>query len=76
MRLYKIIIALIFSLLLSSSIIAQDSNPPDPPGTHGDSDNLPPGGSAPIDGGLFILISLGAAYGGRKLYILKEEHSN
>ena len=32
--------------------------------------------SAPIDGGLGILIAAGALYGGRKLYLKKKEKKN
>ena len=48
--------------------------PPPPPGSgHGQSGNQT-GGNAPVGGGLFILLGLGAAYGGKKIYkILKEE---
>ncbi len=41
--------------------------PPPPNGGHGQSGNQN-GGSAPIGGGLFVLLGLGAAYGGKKLY--------
>ena len=43
-----------------------DAPPPPPPG-HGTTGNVP-GGGAPIGGGLFILLGLGAAYGGKKIY--------
>jgi len=39
---------------------------PSAPGNHGSNGNQPAG--APIDGGLGILLALGAAYGGRKVY--------
>ncbi len=32
-----------------------------------------PGGGAPIGGGLFILLGLGAAYGSKKVYSLVKE---
>ena len=44
---------------------------PPPPGDHGQSGNQP-AGNAPIGSGLFILLGLGAAYGGRKIYKAKE----
>ncbi|RLD85433.1 MAG: hypothetical protein DRJ09_12925 [Bacteroidetes bacterium] len=45
------------------------TQPPPPPSDagHGASGNQT-GGNAPVGGGLFILMGLGAAYGGRKLY--------
>ncbi len=42
------------------------TNPPDPGGSPGTGPAL--GGSAPIGGGLGILLVLGAAYGGKKVY--------
>lgn len=41
---------------------------PNPPNDHGQGGNEPPGGGAPIAGGISILITLGAAYGARKWY--------
>ena len=47
--------------------------PPPPSGAgHGATGNQT-GGSAPIGGGLFILLGLGAAYGGKKLYNMNKE---
>jgi len=46
--------------------------PPPPSGQHGQSGNQT-GGNAPIGGGLFILLGLGAAYGGKKLYNMNKE---
>ncbi len=40
---------------------------PPPPAAHGSEGNQDPKG-APIDGGLGILLALGAGYGGLKLY--------
>ncbi len=55
--------------LFASSAFAQV---PPPPGQHGQSGNQP-AGNAPIGSGLFILLGLGAAYGGKKLYQMKSE---
>lgn len=52
-------------LLLGAGAFAQ--GPPEPPG-HGQVTDQDVGGSAPIGGGLAILLGLGAAYGGRKMY--------
>jgi hypothetical protein len=47
-------------------------NPPSPPGGgHGSGNNQPPAG-APIDGGLGILLVLGTAFGGIRLYKIRE----
>ena len=56
--------------LATTTMFAQA--PPPPPPSHGQSGNVP-GGNAPIGGGLFILLGLGAAYGGKKLYNLRKE---
>ncbi len=54
-------------LLIGNGIIAQ---PPPPPADHGGSGNAAAndGGGAPIGSGIGILMALGAAYGGRKVY--------
>lgn len=39
------------------------ADPPGMPGNHGSNGDAPPGGGAPIDGGVFILATLAAAYG-------------
>ena len=33
----------------------------------------PPGGGAPVGGGLFVLLGLGAAYAGKKIYDFKKQ---
>ncbi|MBZ0242763.1 MAG: hypothetical protein K8F24_06090 [Bacteroidales bacterium] len=67
----KLIIAALFLLSISfttSELYAQ-APPPPPGGGHGAGGNQPAGGgNAPIGGGLGILLALGAAYGGKKLY--------
>ena len=45
---------------------------PQPPQGHGSNGNHAPAG-APIDGGLGILLALGAAYGGRKLFLFNRD---
>jgi len=60
----------VFSLALSINVNAQ--GPPPPPGGAQSGDN-PIGGNAPLGGGLFVLLGMGAAYGGRKLYQLRQE---
>ena len=62
------------ALLLSIFIIAQPNSaigqplPPPPPNTHGATGNMAPGGTAPIDGGLSILIFSALAFGAHKFY--------
>jgi len=72
MKKVRIIYTGLFILFLSFGVMAQPG-PPDPPGGHGDPGDQPPAG-APVGGGLFILLGLGAAYGGKKVYdIVKKE---
>jgi len=66
-----ITLLVIIASVTTASLFAQ-APPPPPPPAHGQSGNVP-GGNAPIGGGLFILIGLGAAYGGKKLYDLKKD---
>jgi hypothetical protein len=70
-RTINIFLSLIFLLALLAIVepaVAQE--PPHPPSTgHGQLGNQNPGGtSAPIDGGLSILIAMGAAFGTRRFY--------
>lgn len=65
-----LLITLIILTATATNIFAQDAPPPPP--NHGETGNQP-GGNAPIGGGLFILLGLGAAYGGRKLYQIQKE---
>ncbi len=69
MKIVKSIFTLIIILLFSIGVSAQ--NPPDPPGGHGEENDQEPGGSAPVDGGVFMLLGLGALYAGKKVYELK-----
>ncbi len=67
----KLLTIAITTVLLSTTFaFAQDAPPPPPGGGHGQSGNQ---GAAPIGGGLFILLGLGAVYGGKKLYDLRKE---
>ncbi len=52
--------------LLFIAISALAQVPPPPPDGHGQTGNREPG--APIDGGLGILLAMGAGYGGYKAY--------
>jgi len=69
----KILAKLLFILTIivcSQTLIAQ---PPPPPSDHGQTGNQNSGNGAPIGGGLFILLGLGAAYGGKKVYDMRKE---
>ena len=56
----------IIALITSTNLFSQA---PPPPPSHGNTGNVP-GGNAPIGGGLFILLSLGVVYGGKKIFDL------
>ncbi len=72
----NIIKAFAILLFVSAAYTVSAQGPPPPPsgseGSGGTSGNQL-GGNAPIGGGLFILLGLGAAYGGRKLYQIQKE---
>jgi hypothetical protein len=60
----------VFFLLFAGTILAQA--PPPPPSNPSNDGNGPvTGGSAPIGGGIEILLLLGAAYGVKKAYKAK-----
>ena len=63
-------VTLMLTLFMGWSMVAMAQGPPPPPGGgHGQSGNQPAnGGNAPIGGGIAILLSLGAAWGGKKVY--------
>jgi hypothetical protein len=64
-----LILLVIIASVTTTNLLAQ-APPPPPPG-HGSTGNQT-GGNAPIGGGLFILLGLGAAYGGKKIYDIKK----
>ena len=67
-------ILLVAALLSMISVAAFAQGPPPPPGgdpTSNQGDKL--GGNAHIGGGMIILLTLGLAYGGKRLYDLKKE---
>jgi hypothetical protein len=59
--------SLIIFLIVPLSLLSQDVPPP-PPDGHGHETNQTGGRGAPIGGGLLILLGLGRAYGGFKVY--------
>jgi hypothetical protein len=57
----------IFTLMIVVTIPASAQEPPHPPTSgHGTKGNQP-SGTAPIDGGMSLLIAMGIAYGARKM---------
>jgi hypothetical protein len=66
-KINKILLIVLITLTFTSvDIFAQGPGPPPPPGH--DATGNQEGGRAPIGGGLFILLGLGAAYSGYKGY--------
>ena len=61
----KYILSLI--MIIAVTFAFASDGPPDPGGDPAVGED-PLGGGAPIGGGTFILIALGAAYGGKKIY--------
>jgi len=66
------IFSLIFCALLFTNPAMAETPAPPPPDDHGQTGNQPPVG-APIDGGLGILLAMGAVYGEIKLYNARKE---
>lgn len=56
------------SIAFATSAFAQDPPPPPPGGGHGGGGALPPGGGAPLGEGVLLLISLAAAWSGKKFF--------
>ncbi len=76
MKKIKLILTGLFILFLSVGIMAQTrdgDNPPDPPGGHGSGDDEEPGGGAPIGSGITLLLSMAAAYGGKKAFEVRKK---
>ncbi len=76
MKTLKLILVL-FAVMALPLLSISDTPPPPPNGTGG---GPGPGGGgtpvgAPIDGGMGILLALGLAYGGKKLYTMRKENS-
>ena len=68
-------ILVISAFILTAPLIMLAQNPPHPNNGGGGpgAGNTPVGGGAPIDGGLSILLVLGAAYGSKKVFELKKK---
>lgn len=62
MKSINLLIITLFLFFSLSTLTAQPGGPPEPPDNHGESGDQNPGGNAPLGGGVFILLGLGAAY--------------
>jgi hypothetical protein len=73
MKLLKLTLTLCFFLGFNLLSMAQSGPPPPPPGGgHGQTTNqLPEGGTAPVGGGMALLLGLGAAWGAGKMAIAR-----
>ena len=67
----KYILSLIMVIAVTFAYAVE--GPPDPGNDPQAGGEDPLGGGAPIGGGTFILIALGAAYGGKKIYDNKKK---
>ncbi len=72
MKKYIQILLITFAFGLFTLTGFSQDPPPPPSGGHGEPGNQP-GGSSPIGSGMVILLGLAAAYGGKKMYELKNE---
>jgi len=68
-KILKSLFVFVFTLMVCG-LIAQPLPPEDGHGLEGDQSG---GGSAPIGSGIFILMGLGALYGGKKVYDIKKK---
>ncbi len=77
MRKFLIIITITGALLLNPiQIFSETTSPGDPGGNPQTGGDPPLGGGAPIGSGTLILMALGTAYGGKKIYKLKKDKEN
>ena len=75
-RLIKLLAATFF-IFLSAGVFADTTPPPPNGGSNPNSNgNVPVGGGTPIGGGLGILLVLGAAYGGKKIFKMTREQED
>jgi len=68
----RLFLVAVFSLMM---VVAFGQNPPPPPGGgsgSGNNEGNQLGGNAHIGGGVLILLALGLAYGGKRMYDLKK----
>jgi len=73
MKKYRKLIATLVLTLSFTALLAQAPPPPNGGQSPGSGGNTPVGNGAPIGSGLFILLGLGAAYGGKKVYDMRKE---
>lgn len=59
----NIITGLVCILFITVTLPMHADEPPQPPSQHGSSEDLPPGGGVPVDGGTWIVMILAIGYG-------------
>ena len=72
----NLIVAILLTMFTGFGITLNAQGPPPPPSDHGSTTNQQPagnGGSAPIGGGIAILVALAAGYAGKKIYDNRNE---
>ncbi len=74
-RLIKLLAATFF-IFLSVGLLADNPPPPNGGSNPNSNGNVPVGGGTPIGGGLGILLVLGAAYGGKKIFKMTREQED
>jgi len=73
MKTFKNIIIISSFFMLSILPLSIQADPPGMPGSHGESGDQPPGGGAPIGGGIGMVIAMSLAYLGKRTYQLNQE---
>jgi len=69
------ITTIVFLIFILPFISVGQGNVPPPPDNHGESGDQE-NGSAPIGGGIAMLLTMGAAYGGKKYYDYRKKMKN
>ena len=64
----SIIKLLIVTAIIAFPLVSAIAAPPPPPPPGGGGGDIPIGGTAPIGSGVVLLITMGAAYGAKKVY--------
>ncbi len=68
MKAFKSILATTVLVMALGALSAQTPPPPNNGNGNPGGGNTPVGGGAPIGSGLVLMLALGAAYGGKKVY--------
>ncbi len=71
-KVFKVLVVSAF-LLAGPIFLSAQPQPNDPGAGGGTVGSGPIGGAAPIGGGLIIMLTLGAAYGARKVYNIRKK---